>query len=168
MIRSKWSNTSRPRTLKSVAVGSVKPAHSPRARASPPGNVGRCVAKAHLVCARLVRDYWTSHTVPTNQLTALAASSGLPLGLLRDLACELATPPEQLAARQAQQASYDILYDDMRLADPDRSAGLHVLLVERGQNAQQDRGVVATLSLEVIPDGAGALYPAPALAPGAA
>ena len=129
------------------------------------GEVRQRVAKAHLVCARLVRDHWTSHTVPTNQLTTLAAASGLPLGLLRDLACELATPPGQLAARQAQQqASHDILYGDMRLADPDRSAEINVLLVEKGQPGdQQGKGVVATLTLEMISDGAGALYPAPAL-----
>jgi hypothetical protein len=35
---SKWSSTSRPRILRSVAVGSVNPANSPRTRSGPPSS----------------------------------------------------------------------------------------------------------------------------------
>ena len=38
IIKSKWLSTSRPRTLRSVAVGSIKPANSPCTRAGPPSS----------------------------------------------------------------------------------------------------------------------------------
>src|SRR5712691_9341882 len=85
------------------------------------------VAQAHIDCARHVRkhEHWPSCTVDTtDELRALAASAKLPLGLLRDLAREL-------AARQSQRREpYDVLYGDLRPAGSDRRAELNVLLVE--------------------------------------
>jgi len=102
------------------------------------------MVRAHLLCALTALDHqqWTSGTVPADALQAIAAElqpstlNPQPLGLsfLRDLT-------QELLGGQASPAQ--------------QQASLTALLVDTKHNS----GVVATLTLELLPDGSGAIYP---------
>lgn len=108
----------------------------------------RSIAQAHLDCARLLLNrQWTSTSAPvlTEDLCKIAEKTGLALGFLRDMVQELL--PEEFGGGQPRQPVRDPL-------------SLTALLVDEAQV----KGVIANLTLELMPDGTGALYPAPALA----
>ncbi|MDH3604858.1 MAG: CHASE2 domain-containing protein, partial [Candidatus Tectomicrobia bacterium] len=102
--------------------------------------------RAHLLCARLALDYGPDTTLHEldHCLYPMAEATGCAPGFLRDLTWALL--PDELSL-------------DLAL-EPERAEELYVLLVEEGR----DQGVVALLSLQLLPHGTGALYPQPELA----
>jgi hypothetical protein len=100
---------------------------------------------AHLRCTQeVVNRQWTSDTVSPTQLQAFTEEPDVPLGFLYDLVQELF--PSANNSKHARQ--------------PVRALSLTSLLVD----TVLDRGVVANLTLELMPDGNETLYPAPGLA----
>jgi len=106
---------------------------------------------AHLLCTLAVlQGEWTSGTVPSGkamfakELSAIAEATDVPLSFFYNLMQELL--PEEVKTRQ------------LHPARPTLS--LTTLLVREGR----EEGVVATLTLELLPNGTGTLYPSPDLA----
>lgn len=97
----------------------------------------------HLACAlaAIAHQPWTSGTLPLNGLAAISSQFQHPPpdGFLRDLIAELGGFGFRL---------------------PRQTIQIPVLLVD----TQEDEGVVANLTLDLMPDGEGQLYPIPKLA----
>ncbi len=100
------------------------------------------MVRAHLLCALTALDHqqWTSDTVPTDALQAIQhqltnpPTHQLSLAFLRDLT-------QELLGGQGVRAQ--------------REATITALLVDKAHNS----GVVATLTLELLSDGSGAIFP---------
>jgi hypothetical protein len=103
-----------------------------------------CMVRAHLHCALTAVEHqqWTSGTVPSDVLQAIAdkLQTPPPIGFLRDLTAELLDAPPRQPVREP--------------------LSLTALLVDTAL----DKGIVANLTLELMPDGNKNLYPTPALA----
>lgn len=119
----------------------------------------RTMATVHRRCVELIltRDHWHSLQELTDSLAALAKEFDLAEGFLRDLAQELLTPSAQLQVATSPTAFCGALTHAVR----DQS--LIALFVE-GPQGTPGKGVVTTLTLELIDKGHGEIYPIPALA----
>jgi hypothetical protein len=95
------------------------------------------ILRAHLLCTRLALDYDPDITLDelVRLLHPMAEETGCAPGLLRDLTWALLSHEPSL--------------------EPERAEELYVLLVEEGH----DQGIVGLLSLHLLPQGTGALYP---------
>jgi hypothetical protein len=101
--------------------------------------------QAHLRCTQeVVNRQWTSDTIALNDLRPFAEELDMPLGFLHDLVQDL----------------FPAVNNSKHARQPVRALSLTSLLVD----TVQDRGVVANLTLELMPDGNEMLYPAPQLA----
>lgn len=130
---------------------------------------GDDVFRAHLLCARTILQHgcWMSNnrTVPDDALCQeVADKTRLPMGFLQDLTQELLTEEQKLEEekRKVQDDLSFILCGDLRPAEQEQL--LPVLLVELDTARRKEDGVVADLTLELMPDGNRMLYPIPALA----
>lgn len=104
------------------------------------GAEGAQMVQTHLLCGLVACQ--TRESAPLERLQALqeaGASSAASLGFCRDLIQEFLGEPLHAA---------------------ERDLSLTVLLVDTARN----EGVVATLTLELVPDGRGEFYPVPELA----
>ena len=105
------------------------------------------MVRAHLRCGLVAMQHglWPTRTLASEaepKLRQVAEDTALPRGFLRDLIQALLDGPPRVEVRECELAA---------------------LLVE-GANTPAERGVGATLTLALMGEGTGALYPEPALA----